>query len=1021
MKISDYAVKNYQFTLIIFLMVAVLGISTIMTMPRSEDPDINAPQFPVVVVYPGTSPKDMEEMVVDKLEQRIFGLEDIKRIKTTISDGLAVLFVEYKYSSDVDEKYQELVREVNAARDELPKEIAAIEVRKVQPSDVNVIQLALVSENASMVRLKEEAERLQEQLEKLPTLKSVKIFGVPEQVVRVDLQLEKMAQLKIPADQVLGAVQSEVANIPGGSLSEGARSFNIKTSGNYRDISEVENTIVASANGRNVLLKDVAKVYKDFDTNKHITRLNGHRCVTVTAAQKAGENIAKTQETYLPVLDAFKKSLPASIDMQFHFDQAENVNKRLSGLTFDFVIAILLVAITLLPLGMRAATVVMISIPLSLAIGVVLLNLLGYNLNQLSIVGLVVALGLLVDDSIVVVENIERWLLEGHSRMEATLKATQQIGLAVVGCTATLIIAFLPLVFMPEAAGDFIRSLPMAVITSVIASMLVSLTIVPFLSSRLLKEHVGHPEGNIFMRGLKKIISGSYSRLLDRALQRPGLTILVTLGIFGGSLALFPVVGFSLFPASEKPQFMVDVIAPLQSNLAYTDKISKEIEKELRKVPEVKYVSANIGHGNPRVYYNIIPENERSDFAQLFVQLDEHTSPARKLAIIEDLRKRWTPYPGAKVEVKNFEQGPPVVAPVEVRLYGENLDTLSSLARKVEDLLKKTEGTIYVSNPVRNRKTDIRVDINKEKAIQSGVPSLNIDRTVRLAVAGIEAGSFTDDNGDDYTILVTRPREKTPGLDVFNNLYVNGYNGNAIPLRQIADLKFESSPLNINHFNKTRTVSISANVKKGFLNDEVIRTVIKEMDAMKLPSGYYYNMGGEVESRQESFGGFATIIIITIFLFVAVLILEFRTFKSTLIVLSVIPLGIVGAVIALWLTGNSLSFVATIGIIALAGIEVKNTILLVDFTNQLREQGRSLDDAIREAGEVRFLPIVLTSMTAIGGLFPIAISTNPLISPLAIVMIGGLISSTILSRVVTPVIYKLIPPAVSPIGLQEQK
>ena len=257
MKISDYAVKNYQFTLIIFLMVAVLGISTIMTMPRSEDPDIHAPQFPVVVVYPGTSPKDMEEMVVDKLEQRIFGLEDIKRIKTTISDGLAVLFVEYKYSSDVDEKYQELVREVNAARDELPKEIAAIEVRKVQPSDVNVIQLALVSENASMMRLKVEAERLQEQLEKLPSLKSVKIFGLPEQVVRVDLQLEKMAQLKIPADQVLGAVQSEVANIPGGSLSEGARSFNITTSGNYRDISEVENTIVASANGRNVLLKDV--------------------------------------------------------------------------------------------------------------------------------------------------------------------------------------------------------------------------------------------------------------------------------------------------------------------------------------------------------------------------------------------------------------------------------------------------------------------------------------------------------------------------------------------------------------------------------------------------------------------------------------------------------------------------------------------------------------------------------------------------------------------------------------------
>ena len=1012
MKISDYSVKNYQFTLIIFLMVVVLGVVTILTMPRSEDPEIHAPQFPVVVVYPGTSPKDMEEMVVDKLEKRLFGLENIKRIKTNISDGQAVLFVEYKYSSNVDEKYQELVREVNSIRTELPREIALLEVRKVQPSDVNVIQLALVSEHAPVMQLKKEAERLQEQLEKLPALKKVEIFGLPAQLVRVELQLEKMAQMQIPVDMILGALQSEMANIPGGSISEGARTFNIKTSGNYRDANEVAATIVASRNGKNILLKDVAVIYDDFEVNKHITRINGHRCVTVVAAQKAGENISQTQKTYLPVIENFKKTLPSSIDLVFHFDQAENVNNRLSGLSFDFLIAILLVSITLLPLGLRAATVVMVSIPLSLAIGIVLLNLLGYNLNQLSIVGLVVALGLLVDDSIVVVENIERWLREGHSRLEATLKATQQIGLAVIGCTATLIIAFMPLVFMPEAAGDFIRSLPMAVITAVIASMLVSLTIVPFLSSRLLKEHSGHPDGNIFMRALKKMISGSYSRLLDRALEKPVFTIMIALAIFAGSLALFPVVGFSLFPASEKPQFVVEVITPQQSSLAYTDSVAMNIERELRAMKEVEYVAANAGHGNPRIYYNIIPENERSDYAQLFVQLKEHTSPVRKLAIIEELRKKWTPYTGAKIEVKNFEQGPPVVAPVEVRLYGENLDTLSRLAKEVESLLLQTKGTLYVNNPVSHRKTDIRVDINKEKAQQLGIPSYSIDKTVRLAVAGLDAGAFTNDEGDEYHVLVTRPGPKTPDLKVFDHLYVNGYNGNAVPLNQIATLRFESSPVKINHLNKSRTVSVSSSVAKGYLNDEVIREVIRKMDDLKLPGGYYYDMGGEVESRNESFGGFGAIIIVTIFLFVAVLILEFRTFKSTMIVLSVIPLGMVGAVLALLVTGNSLSFVATIGIIALAGIEVKNTILLVDFTNQLREEGHSLDEAIRKAGEVRFLPIVLTSLTAIGGLLPIAISVNPLISPLAIVMIGGLISSTLLSRVVTPVIYKLIPPSV---------
>jgi multidrug efflux pump subunit AcrB len=331
---------------------------------------------------------------------------------------------------------------------------------------------------------------------------------------------------------------------------------------------------------------------------------------------------------------------------------------------------------------------------------------------------------------------------------------------------------------------------------------------------------------------------------------------------------------------------------------------------------------------------------------------------------------------------------------------------------RVEEMLNRTEGTIYINNPVKNLKSDIKVEINKEKASMMGVPTVNIDRTVRMAVAGIDMGKLTDKNGNDYNILLSKPHPEHPTVEVFDNLFINNVAGKAVPLSDLASLHLETSPLNINHLNKIRTVSVSSFAQKGYLNNNVIDAVIKEMEKMKLPSGYSYNMGGELESRNESFGGFANIIIITIFFFIAVLVLEFRTFKSTLIVLSVIPLGIVGAVLALLITGQSLSFVASIGIIALAGIEVKNTILLVDFTNQLRAEGMPLDQAIREAGEVRFLPIILTTLTAIGGLLPIAISTNPLISPLAIVMIGGLISSTLLSRVVTPVVYKLMPPKV---------
>ncbi len=1012
MKISNYAVKNYQFTLIMFIMVIVLGVITIKDMPRSEDPDMNAPQYPIIIVYPGTSPSDLEELVVNPLEKRLYGLENIKRIKATINDGLAVLIVEYKYSVNVDDKYSELVREVNSIREVLPKEIAKMEVQKVSPTTVNVLQISLVSNNASNEKLKIAAEGLQSELEKITELKNVEIFGLPEQEIKVDLDLERLSHMNIGVNQAMQAIQSEMANIPGGNIIENSKSFNVKTSGNYSDIDEIRNTVIMSYQGKNVLLKDIASVEYGFAESKHITRLNGNRSVFVAAAQKSGENISKTQKKYLPILAQFKKQLPSNIDMVVNFDQADNVNKRLGGLAEDFLIAILLVAITLLPLGLRAASVVMISIPLSLSIGIVLLNYFGYNLNQLSIVGFVVALGLLVDDSIVVVENIERWIREGYTKREATLKATGQIGKAVLGCTVTLIIAFMPLVFMPEASGEFIRSLPLAVIFSIISSLIVSLTVVPFLSSRFLKHHGGQSEGNFFLRGLKKLIHKSYGPLLEIALKKPILTVIIATAIFVGSLQLFPVLGFSLFPASEKPQFVVNVISPLQSNLNYTDTVSQAIEKELMKVPEVQYVSGNVGKGNPRIYYNVIPKNEQSDYAQVFVQLKDNTSPARKLEIIEELRKKWTPYPGAGIEVKNFEQGPPVVAPVEVRLLGENLDTIRAISMRVEEMLLNMKGTLYVTNPVKNLKTNIRVRINKEKASMLGIPTVNIDRMVRIAIAGIEMGKFTDMDGDDHPIIVSTPHGKSPSLEVLKTLYVNSVSGRSIPLSEVATLELETSPLSINHLNKIRTVSVSSFAQKGMLNSELINAVVKEMDKMKLPAGYSYQMGGEVESANESFGGFASIIIITVFFFIAVLVLEFGTFKSTLIVLSVIPLGIVGAVLALLVTGNPLSFVATIGIIALAGIEVKNTILLVDFTNQLRAEGMSLDDAIKEAGEVRFLPIILTTLTAIGGLLPIAVSTNPLISPLAIVMIGGLISSTLLSRVVTPVIYKLMPPKV---------
>jgi multidrug efflux pump subunit AcrB len=1012
MRITDFAVKNYPFTLIVFLLISVIGAFTVINMPRAEDPELNAPIFPVTIIYPGTSPVDIEELVIKPMEKALYGLENIRRLKSIIGDGYAVIRVEFKYGVDVNEKYQELVRELASLKGKLPSDMELPTVEKISPSNVNVIQTALISETATWKQLKMEADKLAEALEKIPALKNIEIAGLPEEQIQISLDFERMARLGVPQQAVINNLQSELANIPSGSIDVGTRYFNVKSSGNFRDVEEIKNTLVYSANNRNVQLRDIANVSMTFAERDHITRLNGHRGIFVVAAQKSKENIAATQLAYQPILEKFKKNLPSNIDMVHHFDQAEVVQKRLSGLGFDFIWAILLVAFTLLPLGFRPAIIVMISIPLSLSIGIIILNYLGFSLNQLSIVGLVVALGLLVDDSIVVIENIERWMLNGFSRKDAVLKATSQIGTAVLGCTATLIIAFLPLIFLPEASGEFIRSLPISVIASVLASLLVSLTVIPFLGNILLKKTMGHSEGNWFMRVLKSGISKSYAPILETSLNNPVKTMGIILVVFFASLQIIPIIGFSLFPASEKPQFLIRITPPAQVNIKNTDTISRFVEKELTKISDVQYYATNVGMGNPQIYYNEVRSIKKPNFAEIFVQLDPTSSVERKIFLIDSLRNEWTPFHGAKVQINNFEQGPPVVAPVEVRLLGDNLDSLRALSFKIENLIKSVPGTIYVNNPVSNLQTDLRVKINKEKAALLGIPTISIDKTLRLALSGIPIGIMSDDDGEDYQILIKKKENIPLNLDVFKTLFVENVRGKAIPLTQFAHLELESSPLSINHLDKTRMVSISAFVSKGYLNDEVIKLVMDKLDQFAMPSGYTYQMGGEYETRQESFSGFTIIIILTIFLFIGILLLEFKTFKSTIIVLSVIPLGMVGALSALWLTGNSLSFVAVVGLIALAGIEIKNTILLVDFTNQLREEGKPLDEAIREAGEIRFLPIILTSLTAIGGLIPIALSTNPLISPLAIVIIGGLISSTLLSRIFTPVIYKLIPPKI---------
>ncbi len=989
------------------------GAFAVQGIPRSEDPNFPIPVTRVIVSLPGADPVDIERLVVEPIEDAIAELDDVKEIRSSSRDGLGVLSVEFDWSVDADDKHDEVVREINALRTRLPADIHDIEIRKSNPSLVNIVQIALIDRGAGALALKRAAEDLEELIEGVPGIRRAETWAYPQPEVRVSLDLPRLAALGLDLGTVIDTVAGEGATIPGGALDVDTRRFNLKGTGDYGSLEEIGATVIATRGDALIRLRDVAAIGWSTEEQRYLGRYNGEPAAFVTANMKENASIFTVQRAIDTRLATFRDRLPSTLALETGFVQADNVRERLGHLARDFLLALALVSVTLLPLGLRAAGVVMVAIPLSLAIGLAGLWALGFTLNQMSIAGFVVALGLLVDDAIVVVENIARHLREGAERTRAAVVATDQIALAVLGCTATLLLAFLPLLNLPEGSGKFIRALPLAVVLTVLASLFVALTIVPFLASRFLPR-AEHAEGNRFLRLLQRGIRAFYAPAVKRALARPRTALAGAFALFGASLLLIPALGFALFPAADKPQFLVTVEAPEGASLGATDRALRVVEAELARHPEVRDVMANLGKGNPFIYYNEFPHEESSSVAEVFVAL-ERWEGRRSEALLEELRRRFADYADARIVVKRFENGPPIEAPVAVRVIGPDLALLRELAAETERRMTAVPGTRDVVNPLRLPRIDLELGIDRDKAGLLGIASQDIDRTVRVAVAGHVASTYRDALGDEYDVTLRLPIEGRATLALLDEVRVSSRTtGRSVPLAQIADPHLLSGPDRIERLKRERLVTVTAYVADGHVTSEVTRAVFAALADLELPPGYRIETGGEAEAATSSLGGLGTAVLVAALGILAVLVLEFGSFRSTLIVAGVVPFGILGALLALFLAGQPLSFVAIIGFVALIGVEIKNSILLVDFTNQLRLQGMPLDEAIERAGELRFLPVLLTSVTAIGGLLPLALAGGAVYAPLAIVMIGGLTSSTLLARIVTPVMYKLLPPVLAP-------
>jgi multidrug efflux pump subunit AcrB len=797
--------RNWQFTVVVFALLAALGVSAFLSIPRTEDPQLDPPTFIVNAVLPGATPSEVEELVSKPIENAVYRLDSIREVRSQSRDGLSVTRVEFNWGTNPETTYDQVSREVNALRSTLPATLQRLEVIRARPIGVAIIEVALVSDTLPMRRLEKLADKLREKLGAIPGINEAKYWGATPSEMRVALDLSRLSALHIAPAEILDALRAGGAETPIGTVDAGTRRFSIQYAGAYPDAERVAEIPVSTHDGSVLRVRDVAEVGWAQGEPDHITRFDGHRAVLLTATQGKDQDVTRLAKVIGAELDSFERTLPGSVKLERGFDQSKNVLFRLDRLGRDFLIALALVAFTLLPLGLRAAGVVMLAIPLSLLLGVGILAFLGFTLNQLAISGFVVALGLLVDDAIVVVENIARWLREGSSRTDAAIKGTSQITFAVLGCTACLMLSFVPLLALPEASGEFIRSLPVTVLATIGASLVVALTVIPLVASVVLKRDED-PEGNRLLRWVKSVIHRSYQPVLRRSLDHPRLALIVLFALAGLAIPLIGVIGSSLFPPAETPHFLIRIETPQGSALAATDAAVHFVERRLASIPEVAWQAANVGRGNPQVYYNIGQRESDPAFGEVAVGL-KRWEPGRSEALLEQLRTDFALYRGAKITFVTFVNGPEIEAPIVIRFSGPNLDILAGLARKAEQALIAVPGLRDVSNPLRLPRTDVHFAVDDTAVAALGVRAGAIRQTLQLALSGVTVANLRDGETDDYPVKVRLPMIEHNDVAALDAIFVPTVDGAAIPLGAIAKPTFDSGPARIDRIRRAQSRS----------------------------------------------------------------------------------------------------------------------------------------------------------------------------------------------------------------------
>jgi multidrug efflux pump subunit AcrB len=1011
MNFIESAMKHKQVTLVVTILLILLGIYSLMNMPRAENPKIDMPVAMVMAFYPGADELQTEKQVTNKVEQFLFSFEEVDKKKTIsqTKDGQVFITV-YLHTSVKDRKkfWSTLQHGLNTSmRQSLPQGVIGPIVNS-NFGDVTAQIITVSSATRSYAEIEKYLDKLEDGLKVIPTVSKINRTGGQKQQIYVTVDDNKMQQYGFDISNVIRTLQSQ--NITGysGEVTMGSNTIPVHTNSQFRSEADIANQMIYhTPKGDVVRLKDVATIERRYEELSSYVRVGDLKTMVLSIEMQPGNNIVAFGHIIEDRLKSLQSTFPEDIKIETIVSQPEVVGESISHFMKEFAIAILaVIAVVMLLLPIRVAAVASLAAPVSILITFGIINIIGVELHQVTLAALIIVLGMVVDNAIVVVDNYIEKLDEGISPWTSAWQAAQQLSLPIFTATLAIIFAFAPLAFfMNGIAKDFIAALPVTVAVALIASMLVALLLTPYTCYVFIKKGLKHKmdERKVRRKSMLDHLQHVFNIGVEAAFRWPKTTLASAVLAVILALVLAGKVEQEFFPLSETKQFNAEVWMPPGTSLEETDKVAKQVEAALKKDKRVLKTASFVGTSSPRFNISYAPEMPRTSYAQIFITTESSDA-------VSDIVKEYLPklkgfVPDGYINLRqlSMQEG----APIAVRIIGDNINDQKRVAEQVKDILEKAKGTNWVRTDYMDDYFGLSLKPKEDVASRLGVPNQVITQTLGAGLKGYAVSQLWE--GDKpVDVFLRLAANNRNNFDDIANLNINTVYGGKVPLKEVAEFKPSWHTGVIAHRNGLRTLTVLSEAQLGVKASVILKEVQPQIEQLKLPDGIHIAYGGDAESSAENAPGMGMAMGTSLVLILLTLLFQFKTFGKALIILATFPLSLLGAFLGLYLTGNPMGMTAFMGIISLIGIVVRNGIILVDYADELvRDHGYTIKAAALAAAKRRMRPIFLTSAAAAVGVVPMIIGKSPMWAPLGSVLASGLIVSMILTLFVIPVLYYL--------------